>query len=567
VDQVRRREWITRKAPLKPIRSGQSRTTVIDPSTRRIHTTATNVQKQHPLDVCDALLAGQRPFGESDYLHDQLQIRYSRRLARIAGLLPVAGELSRALERSGREARYRVVGDPVVRHTIQQALRRVVSGTSDGLSLAECEEVFRETIGHLEEGKLGGPLVSGAGTPGRLGAEPFHGWLWSEQQRDDVFGRTFRRIVSDYFHADPPCTPSAADVGKLAKGAKLLGVLLPLCSRSVFSHTHVVVIVPHVGSWTQKGSCSEFGIGGTIFLNREWLGNPWWVAEHLLHESLHQKLYDFRQTHSLLAQDLAPASTFPKESAATVYSIWNAGGEGRSNNWDTFRAVAAFHVYVHLAVFCAQAERRKRQLVKLFGAPDASFPTMASRPEALERAQYLGRKIKESCWQELGPAGRLLVDWLTAILNAIDHAPPPPESSYIHLLLHRYLMEAMMVAGQKRSPEPTPELAKLVNEEAEIVRQVLSAIDARRTDLDRLDDAVVRRPDEGEEAAFLRFRRLVAEILRRSSPDGYGFRRPSTAQSIALDKTIQAMVDSSTRRLTSLWGGGAVKHDDAIGAS
>jgi hypothetical protein len=541
---------------------------VIDPAAGRIHTAATNVQKkQHPLDLCDALLAGQRPFGESDYLHDQLQIRYNRRLARIAGLLPVAGELSRTLDRSSREARYRAVGDPVVRYAIQQALRRVVNGTSDGLSLADCEEVLRETIRHLQEGKLGGPLVSGAGTLRRLGAEPFHGWLWSEQPRDDAFGRTFRRIVSDYFHADPPCTPSAADVGKLEKGAKLLGVLLPLCSRSVFSHTHVVVIVPHAGTWTQKGSCSEFGIGGTIFLNREWLGNPWWVAEHLLHESLHQKLYDFRQTHSLLAQDLAPASSSPKASAATVNSIWNAGQEGRSSNWDTFRAVAAFHVYVHLAVFCGQAERRKEELVTRFGAPDASLPTMATRPEALERAHYLGRQIKESCWQELGPAGRLLVDWLIAILNAIDHAPPPPESSYIHLLLHRYVMEATMVAGQKRSPELAPELPKLVNEEAETVRHVLSAIDARRTDLDRLDHAVARRPEEGEEAAFLRFRRLVAEILRRSSPDGYGLRRPSTAQSTALDKTIQAMVDNSTRRLTSLGSGGPLKHDNAIGAS
>jgi hypothetical protein len=152
------------------------------------------------------------------------------------------------------------------------------------------------------------------------------------------------------------------------------------------------------------------------------LRNPWWVADRLLHESLHQKLYDFRQTHSLLASDLAPQSALSKEPAATVRCIWNAGGWGGSNDWDTFRAIAAFHVYVHLAVFCAQAERRRAELLARFGAPDASFPTMTGRREAIERAQYLGREIRKSCWQELGPAGRLLVEWLSIILNSIGRA-------------------------------------------------------------------------------------------------------------------------------------------------
>ena len=264
---------------------------------------------------------------------------------------------------------------------------------------------------------------------------------------------------------------------RLAKGARLLGALLPSCSRSVLGHTHVVVVVPHAGGWTRKGSCSDFRIGGTIFVNREMLHNPWWVADRLLHESLHQKLYDFRQTHSLLAGDLAPESSAPKGNAAAVHAIWNPGGETRSNCWDTFRAVAAFHVYVHLAVFCAQAERRKEDLVKRFGETEASFPTMTKRREALERAQYLGRNIRGSCWQELGPAGRLLVDWLMAVLNAIDPTPPPPDSPYMHLLLHRYLMEALMLVNEKRSPEHTAHLPQLIDEEAGTMRRVLSAID------------------------------------------------------------------------------------------
>jgi hypothetical protein len=523
------------------------------------------MRSSHPLDVLDALLAQHRPFGDSDYLHEQLQVRYKHRLERVAAVLPVAGDLTRALDQADRTTRYRVVGDPVVRHTIQQALCHVVNGTQDGLSLAECEDAFRETIRHLGDGKRGGPLESGVGTIRRLGAKPFHGWTWSEEHCDDVFGRVFRRMVHDNFQGEPLCTPSGADVARLAKGAELLGAILPLCSRSVLGHSHVVVLVPHVGTWTQKGSCSEFRVGGTIFLNREMLHNPWWVADRLLHESLHQKLYDFRQTHSLLARDLAPESSFSKERAATVYCIWNEGGSARSNHWDTFRAIAAFHVYVHLAVFCAQAERRKAELVERFGAPDASFPTMTSRREALQRAHYLGREIKGSCWQELGPAGRLLVEWLTAILNAIDRAPPPPRSSYIHLLLHRYVTEAILVAKRRPSPELTTGLAGLIHDEAATMRRVLSAIDAGGPDMDRLDDAQVRPADVAVEAAFLRFRTLVAETLRKLSPDGYGLRLPSSANPKGLEAMIQTMVEQSSRELMALLDGSA-QHDNSVGA-
>ena len=177
-----------------------------------------NMHDSHSLDRFDALLAQHRPFGDSDYLHEQLQVRYKHRLTKISALLPAAGELSCALDEAHPDTRYRVVGNPVVRHAIQQALRHVVHSAQDHLSLAECEEVFRETIRHLEQGRRGGPLESGAGAARRLGAEPFHGWIWSEEHGDDVFGRLFRRIVGDHFPGEPLCTPSAADRARLAKG-------------------------------------------------------------------------------------------------------------------------------------------------------------------------------------------------------------------------------------------------------------------------------------------------------------------------------------------------------------
>src|SRR6202142_2084475 len=465
----------------------------------------TGVQNRHLVDPIHALFAQHQPFGDSDYLHEQLHVRYKNRLGKISEMLPIAGELARALDQANPYSQYRIIGDPVVRYTIHQALRHVWNGTQDGLALARYEEIFRETLGHLAGGTRGGPLESGGVEGRRLGTEPYHGAIWSENHRDDVFGRSFRRIVHDNFPGEPLCTPSAGDLARLAKGTQLLSALLPLCSRSAFGHTHMVVIVPNVGTWRQKASCSEFRISGTIFLNRDMLHNPWWVAEHLLHESLHQKLYDFRHTHSLMAEDLSP-ETPPTDGAAGILSIWNVGGTDRSNAWDTFRAVAAFHVYVPLALLCVLAERRKTELVKRFGAPDASLPAMTHRREAFERAQYLGRQIKASCGRELGVAGRLFIDWLISILNAIDPAPPPPESPYLHLLIHRYMVEATLVANKKLSPELTSQLLTLVDDEAETIRRVLLAMRAEGPDLDRLKSAMARRPHEGAGGAFLAFR-------------------------------------------------------------
>jgi hypothetical protein len=505
--------------------------------------------QKHHLDAYDAHLAEYRPFGDSDYLHEQLQIRYKHRLEKLSAYLRVAGELSRALDQAEPHARYRTVGDPVVRHTIQQALRRVMKGAQDGMLLAECEDVFRETLRLLQEGRCCGPLESDLDEVSRLGPEPHHGWIWSEEHRDDEFGRLFRKIIRDNFPSERSCTASAEDVARLANGAKLLGALLPRSSRSALSHVHV--IIPFEG---QKASCSEFRVGGAICMNRELLHNPWWVAEHLLHESLHQKLYDFRHTHSLLARDLSPQLSASPESAP-IYSIWNAGGADRSNHWDTFRGIAAFHVYVHLALFCLQAERRKAELADQFGAPEGPLPALIHWHEAFERAQCLGRQLKESAWQEIGPAGRQLIDWLTSILTAIDAAPPPADSVYLHLLLERYLIEATTIASKKLSPELTTELRKLSQEEAETVRRVLTAVDAAPPDLDRLDEAALRRSDEGAEAAFFRFRNHVAKTLQTLSPDGYGLRRPSTGDSTSLGQSVQTMVEKSSQQLIHLLEG------------
>ena len=100
-------------------------------------------------------------------------------------------------------------------------------------------------------------------------------------------------------------------------------------------------------------SSSQYLLGGAIFISESVLDSPWQIAEQLFHESLHQKLYDFRHAHTVLAQDSPNIDDHPAR-PSVVRSLWNYPG----NEWDSHQALAAFHVYVHLALLCTLAEQR-----------------------------------------------------------------------------------------------------------------------------------------------------------------------------------------------------------------
>jgi len=507
-----------------------------------------NIEEIQSLEMIESILAQHRPFGNSDYIHEQLQVCYKRRLNKISAYLPVAGQLLDALYEANSYSRYRVIGDTVVRCAIQHAFTQLETGIQYGLPLDECEEVFRETIRHLEEGKRGGPLESGVTQVNRLGPEPYHGWVWSEEHSDDVFGRSFRYVIQGNY-GESLCTPNADELAMLAKGAQLLGELLPLLSRSALSHAHVIAIFPAVGNWKRRASSSQFRIGGTILLNRELLQNPWWVAEHLFHESLHQKLYDFRHGHSLLERDSLPEPHSSRENVPKVCSIWNVPGLNKSNYWDISRAVAAFHVYVHLALLCTLAEQRAPELEKVYGSlHDSPPPIMTKSHKAFTRAHYLGEKIKELCWQELGLAGQILIDLLISGLDALDPSPPP-QGSYIHLLLDRYQVEAKMVEQKTVSSDLTQQLMKLIKDEVESTRCVLSTMNAE-TDLNRFNNALAQYPDGELGTKFSQVRSLIAKTLLDLSPDGYGL-KCSSPESKAPDEIVKKMVESSSQQLAA----------------
>jgi predicted O-methyltransferase YrrM len=491
------------------------------------------------LSAIEQALVQKRPFGDTPYILEQLQVCLKRRLGKVAARVPIARKLLDALERASGAPLHRVIGDTVVRCAIVHAHIQVETDAPYGLPLAECEKVFAATIEHLQRGDLDTPLDRGSLR--RLGPEPFHGWLWSEEHCDDIFGRSFRFLLKDRYAA-LPVTPSDDEIALLAQGARLLQELLPALTPSALRHAIVIAFVPNAGGWKGIASSSQFHLGGTVFLSRA-MHTPWWVAEHLLHESLHQKLYDFRHAHSLLELDYA------RDAAPRVHSPWNSRQLGQANQWDVHRVYAALHVYVHLALLAMVAEQRAAELEGTYGR----FHGMMDSRKALERAQYLGEKLKAQCWDELGLAGRNLADWLISVLEFLDPSPAP-KGTYVHLCLDLYETEANRVAGALKASESGPsslsrKLVPLAKDEVESARQVLLAIGAE-DELHRFDDAVAQFADDELGTRFPELRRVIGMALIEASADRYRLTASGTQ-----DPLVRQMVESASQRVYSVLAG------------
>jgi predicted O-methyltransferase YrrM len=496
-----------------------------------------------PLEVLEAIeagLANHPAFGNSNYILEQLEVCYNRRLNAIACFVPSAKSLLEALRQASSQNRRCLMGNTVVRCAIQHAHVQLESKISAGLPLADCNEVFKAAVAHLDNGKDGTALENGILPLTRLGSEPYHGWVWSEEHPDDIFGRTFRSLIRENY-GELLSTPNNEEIETLLKGAELLSILLPQVSASALSHANLVGCFPEFGAWRGKQSSSQFRLGGTIFLSRRKLQNAWWVAEHLFHEALHQKLYDFRHGHSLLGPQ------FFVDSKVRVSSPWNSEKLKKANHWDTHRVLAAFHVYVHLSLLSLVAEQREAKLEKLYGP----FRGMIESRKALERARYLGEQLKKSCWQELGLAGKRIVEWLIAVLDSLDSSPPP-EGACLHLVFDLYLREAdqvqsMMENTASRRDRIARQLAPVAEDEVESTLLLLSAIKGNwarqqfETDINSYS-----RSEWGTK--FPEVRRLIAKTLKNASLKGYTL-QPSTTTLGDPNDYVRRMVERGSERV------------------
>ena len=485
-----------------------------------------------PTETLDALLA-EHAFGDSEYITREMHLSCSRRLTKIATRLAVADRLHDEISRTDPYTKYRMLGDTVVRCAIQHSHKQIEEDLEYGLPLTQCQEVFEEAIRLLHSG---GNAPLGTGLGARFGPEPYYGWIWREDGPENVFSRSLKHLVHKNF-GEALYTLNSDKSANFSKGLTLLRELLPQSSRSALSHVHLVVFFAAFGDATPSSS-SEYRLSGSIYLSRRLLASPWWVAEHLFHEALHQQLYDFRAGHSLLAPDAQ------RDGAPKICSLWNVPDANGGNHWDIHRAVAAFHVYVNLALMATIAERRSPE-EKSRMATEYGPNRMVGSRTACARAQYLLEQIRFPVyWVELGAAGKRLVDWFSSILQLIDDVPPPA-GSYVHLLIDRYWREAreLEILLRRSRDLPAQQLQELARTEARSARSILEAVGS--IDINQYDNELDAVPTDDPAKGFIATRDLVIKSL----PNRY-----TLSSSRVPDEMMRDLVEQSSETLRIMLG-------------
>jgi len=249
-------------------------------------------------------------------------------------------------------------------------------------------------------------------------------WQWTGEQGD----RTLTGITPTIFLKNSPkCVfhrPTEEESGNLRQGIALLRELFPLLTPSVLRHIDIIALVSAKPARDEDGppggnplstdpfiSSSGDTSPGAVFVSPSVLTNPWYIAEIILHEGLHSKLYDVMATHNLLRPN------YTTDEAAQFYPLWHRSSE----SWAVHRSLFAMHVYAHLALFFQRVAKSFDALAPRFG-PLHVLDARLSMRRSLDRAHFLGIKLAEVGSRDLGPAGRLLLAQLQEMLLALDDA-------------------------------------------------------------------------------------------------------------------------------------------------
>ena len=369
-------------------------------------------------DVTHALereLAGHPMFGDTHrILHRARTLTLMRLEALSRGTS--ARKLFRELRKEGnRRAAADVLDDPVVRRTGQDLLGAVRRGERS--PSGETEEVFAAVLHHLRRGPPGLPVAAGCPHHFRSRRSGPSITVWDPDVPGTVVARRFHSFADDCLSPSFPegrsrqlQRPEPGFVDALLRGCELLALLLPELSASVLDHVRLVGVP--IDPRFRTATFME--IPSTIFVSGVAVNTPWRAAEHLLHEALHQKLMDTSVARSLFHPDIFPDGT------PTIRAIWRWKEQGLLADWSIRRAWAAFHVYVHLALFFARVERMEGSLADDFGTPPV--PGGLGLEKALGRAGYLGEELAAHAERMFDLDGRRFFAWLRKMLSRLCDA-------------------------------------------------------------------------------------------------------------------------------------------------
>ena len=505
-------------------------------------------------------LAGRSPYADFRSISDRAFSYYLHGLGILGDREPAAGALADSLRAASGPRRLAVLGDPVIRVAINDGLESVKRGTRDANGRSA---LFTAARVHLLSGRSGPPTAPCSPAWTARDSFALGAAIWCPEEHATLlagrFAELFRDEIAGSVSSRPAVLrePGSALAGHLGRGKELLTRLLPALSRSVLAHVSVVAIVDTAdrSQWSRRTrpdlcqNVSTHAIPSTIFLSPTPLRGPWPAAEALLHEAAHKKLSDLVLTRPIFRPG------FDSRTAPTVSALWNPDLSWNSAAWSADRALFAFHVYIHLALFFASVERHREELADDFGDPPDHFVTGLDR--ALDRASYLGRHLAEGLRPALGADGRELVAWLSSVADRFQR-PEAADRVDLRLLMDRYDLETASLARLIRNapscdPGATRLADHLVHSEIVAAYRALSILGEREPPQFPFYDGdgwAARAPSasapDSRARLFEALRHFVSATLRAAPPGalamGYRTRRAKT-----LRDHVQEMVEHGGR--------------------
>lgn len=198
--------------------------------------------------------------------------------------------------------------------------------------------------------------------------------------------------------------PMEPEVAVLRAGVDLLAALVPRLAASVAEHVHLVAVVRPAD---RALSASNAAVPGAVFLAGGALSDRLSAAEGVLHEATHLRLYELALYRRLYAEHPAKTITPP----------WYGAESGGGLAWPVDRALAAFHVYVHLAALWFAAAGSTDVLTS-----GELTQARARFDRCLDKGGYLAHALLGPLWTDLGPDGARFAEGLAAQLEQIGEA-------------------------------------------------------------------------------------------------------------------------------------------------
>lgn len=363
------------------------------------------------------------PFGDWRYIHQRVVESVSRRLDLTQRLFPQAALVLERIRALDDATAARVLEHPFLRSVVFAATRHLKCPWQV-ITHEEVEQYLKQ-LGTLLAGGWKGCKLSSLSL---LMEENYEDasrhtlWQWTGEQGD----KTLTGITPAVFLKNGPQYvfhhPTEEESRNLRQGIALLRELFPLLTPSILRHIDVIALVSTEPARGEAGlpgstpfstdpfiSCSSDSSPGVVFINPKVLTNPWYIAEIILHEGLHSKLYDVMATHNLLRPN------YTQGESAKLHPLWHVSFE----SWDVQRSLFAMHVYAHLALYFQRVARNFDALAPRFGSLHVIDARLSMR-RSLDRAHFLGMKLAEVGTRDLGPAGHLLLAQLQEMLLVLD---------------------------------------------------------------------------------------------------------------------------------------------------